>query len=705
MTYTPTNWQDGDIITAAKLNRLENGLAAVQTDTTLTQSGEAADSKAAGDAIDALKEDLGEHTRNINSANVGRYYTNNVGTIGYDANNSKNFGISAYIDCEAETDYTISFLNVESIVGINVSAYICTLDSNGDFISKQSVLMRGNAVAIYTTPASAVKMHVYVYYSSGITDISNGKIQIEKGSVPTPYISGAIADDEYARQGELIYLDVFETSGYFGSDGTIQTATSQNEVYTGIYDVSQYDKFCIALSYTTSRKMWLSYCSYDADGAFIERVVVTDQTTTKYGTRLSLDSNVAFIAFSYRKFTDGTFTVVTTTSADKALACANEVKANLETFEESLENITPNAVQIGSIPFRFKPCYDHLFVNMAPGRITIPHESIYHVRLSKALGFNMIEANVASTADGVYIVNHLDHGAFGNFFDHVDGVTDISETLLSSVTWAWVEQNVRYHTSLAKYATRPCTLEEFLTECRQQNIIPFVTSTDSTVVEIVEQYMGKDNYVAYEGDRSKSPSAVIFHWKSLTTKAQILAYCESIGKPFVYGMANPTSFSDSELQDIIDTLHANGYWIGTSYADSLWYKYSYMGFDVNGTQWRVNRIESGNVCNLDSVFGFGEFSYSNAALTNGELVYSADGTISPTFTGGAMSVGMVDLQIEFNGTITVPRIGLHNSATYTSDGSIPLFIAVPILNDSPQITISVTAGTSIKDISYKVSKF
>lgn len=26
MAYTPTNWQDGDIITAAKLNKIEQGL-------------------------------------------------------------------------------------------------------------------------------------------------------------------------------------------------------------------------------------------------------------------------------------------------------------------------------------------------------------------------------------------------------------------------------------------------------------------------------------------------------------------------------------------------------------------------------------------------------------------------------------------------------------------------------------------------------
>ena len=38
MAYTPTNWQDGDIITADKLNHLEQGIAANEQgieDTTL----------------------------------------------------------------------------------------------------------------------------------------------------------------------------------------------------------------------------------------------------------------------------------------------------------------------------------------------------------------------------------------------------------------------------------------------------------------------------------------------------------------------------------------------------------------------------------------------------------------------------------------------------------------------------------------------
>ena len=116
----------------------------------------------------------------------------------------------------------------------------------------------------------------------------------------------------------------------------------------------------------------------------------------------------------------------------------------------------------------------------------------------------------------------------------------------------------------------------------------------------------------------------------------------------MYGMANPTDFTDEQLRSIIDTLHTNGFSIGTSYADQSWYKYNYLGFDFNGTQTRINRIEAGNLYNIDSVFGCSDFTYTNATETDGVLTFSADGTLSPNVTETNLKVGGVDLEIWFN---------------------------------------------------------
>ena len=52
MSYTPTIWKTGDVVSSANLNKLEQGVVdANTTDTTLTQSGVSADAKAVGDEL------------------------------------------------------------------------------------------------------------------------------------------------------------------------------------------------------------------------------------------------------------------------------------------------------------------------------------------------------------------------------------------------------------------------------------------------------------------------------------------------------------------------------------------------------------------------------------------------------------------------------------------------------------------------------
>ena len=378
-----------------------------------------------------------------------------------------------------------------------------------------------------------------------------------------------------------------------------------------------------------------------------------------------------------------------------------KVSSSVVTVED-LENVG-NRANIGSFSGRFKPCYDHLFVNKTTNAV-IPHESLYHVRISHALGFNTIEANIAKTSDGVFFVNHLNGGKFGNYFHHVDGVTDISNISANSVTWDWIVENVRYNSTIPKYRTRPARLEEFLNECKQNNLIPFATSLDADAVAITEGIMGKDNYIAYNGTRENCPSAIIYRfYTSHTTKQDILDACESFGKPFIYGLGNPSDFTDANLQDVVDTLHEKGYWIGTSYEDTNWYKYSAMGFDFNGTQQLVNRIETGNLHNISSQFGFDNFTYTNAIEADDVLTFTSNGTISPTVEDTTYPVCMMDIEIWFDGTITIPSIGEFINATYTSDGTRPVFVSTPVINGSPKVTITANGGTKIFDIYYKSS--
>ena len=488
-------------------------------------------------------------------------------------------------------------------------------------------------------------------------------------------------------------VDFIEYDGYYNKTGEIIGASEiQKEKYTNKIDVEAYHNIEFTLTYPEEMYMWAAYCTFDADGNFISRDVFrpSKDASSAY-CKPEVTSNAKFVSFTYRSYDVATVVIT---------ADYNFVKLIDDAINTNVSKIRINY----KLPTR--ACYDHLFVRNEGTRITIPHESLYHVRASRLFGFNCIEANVSSTSDGVFIVNHLIGNKFERFFVHADGVTDISEIDVSTVTWDWIAENVRYKTSIPQYRTRPCRLEEFLGECRQQEIIPFITSSDAAAVALANQYMGKGNFIAYNGDRDKCPTEVIYRWMSEPTKEDILAKCELYGKPFIYGMSNVKNFSDSELKDIVKAVHEAGYWIGVSYVDENWHKYADLGFDVNGTQARINRIENGNICNLDSLFNFDDFIYTNAAETNGTLVFSADGTISPKISNDAFSMCAFDVEISFVGTITIPAIGEGKGAhTYSSDGSYPFFVAIPIINGSPKVTITVNNGTIINDMKYKASKF
>ena len=484
------------------------------------------------------------------------------------------------------------------------------------------------------------------------------------------------------------YWNYKEYPGYFNSDGSVHTPSAgKEEKYTNQMDLTGFTKIEYAQS-VGGNEQFNGYVLYDQDGN-----VIGTRVTWWNGSKTILPSDTVgakYIAFCYRTYGQYHPTI--------------KIYKPVWNTAESDADGKPTVASAEF--FRFKPCYDHLFVGRGGNNVTIPHESIYHVRLSRLFGFNTIEANLAKTSDGVFIVNHLaSDGKFGAYFHHVDNQTDISNIAVSSVTWSWIVTNVRYNSRLPQYRTRPCRLEEFLAECRQQNIIPFVTSNDPDAVAIVKKIMGDNNYIAYGGNRTNNPDAIIYTWVTRTTKQEIVDYCESVGKPFIYGMANPTSFSDADLQDIVNTLHEMGYWIGTSYADINWYKYARMGFDLNGTQKQVNRIESGNVCNYNSIFGFDDFAFTNATEANGVLAYSADGTLSPENLPTESGIYAFDLEVEFVGSISVPAIGeWYESATYNSDGAYPIFLCVPIVGGVPSLSVSVANGTVIKDVKYKLLK-
>ena len=610
------------------------------------------------------------------------------------------------ISFKTNTRYTLSFIcrnTGDSTTGNGLMFKIQYTDGTTSNVTMSNTYTDWTEVSAYTDANKTVSGIKMSYANASANTWELKEIQLEEGLVQTEYVpfrsvtdfvsKTKLEDSESMRtivvksaaklasisNGNLIFDKTgFELGNISMSSNGIRYTSSNSRIRT-----KKSHPLYLPANITISATECEFYVSYEsAVGVFTSAGWVTTYTTPIEG--------YYYVLLKY---------------STEATIADMEAVVNSIAITPATEASESTLLLASANPLRFKPVYDHLFVNEANEYITIPHESVHHVRLSARMGFNCIEANVAGkTSDGVYIVNHLVSKKFGRYFYSLDN-TDLTDVLVSSVTWDYIVQNVRYNSTLPKYRTRPCRLEEFLSECKMHNLIPFVGSDDSDVYTICDKIMGKRNYIAYGATRGQQPDGIIFHWKNLATKADILAYCNSIGKPFVYGVSNVTDFTDEELADIVQTLHANGYWIGTSYADNAWYKYSNMGFDALGALRRINRITNGNVCNIDSTFGFSGFTYTNATETNGVLTFSADGELTPIFTANNLSVGGFDLEMHFDGEIVVPTVGKHLILRYTSDGSYPVFASAPILNGSPAMTIQVKSGTVVYDVSYKVSKF
>lgn len=633
-------------------------------------------------AGDAIAVDASEEIKTLNreASVVG-------GIVGYYSKKGSATQATTYtatylisnIDLIKGKRYQITLNRTSASTSAKVYFYIKT---SAD-VSVVSFTMNGTETSlVYDYTASETISDVHLEFQSGYAGESFTAIFNENEDT---------LDETVSEYCETIPFETYP--GYLGASGGISNQTSALEVYTSKQEAEYIKKIKFTISHSTTRSMWVMAGIYYKDGTFERRTFLNNVNGSFYVGELTLTDTMDAVRFTYRTYNDVSFSAV-------AIGFKNATASNL------LNVITPavNRSEMAISSFRFLPCYDHLFVNDSTSA-AIPHESLYHVRISRLFGFNLIEANIAVTSDGVYIVNHLSSGKFGNYFHHVDGETDISNIEVSSVTWSWIVSNVRYNSTIPKYRTRPCRIEEFLCECRQQNIIPFVYANTANLVSLIDKYMGANNYVAYGASRSITKDAIIYHWMNKATKQEIIDYCESVGKPFIYGMGNPTDFTDSELREIIYELHKRGYWIGTSYADDNWYKYSYLGFDLNGTQKSINRITNGNVCNIDTIFGFDSFDYTNATEGDSGLTFSDDGTIAYKETLASMDLGGIDIEVAFTGTITIPAVGKHESKSYTSDGSYPVFVATPILNGNPNVTISVASGTVITDIKLKVSKF
>lgn len=361
----------------------------------------------------------------------------------------------------------------------------------------------------------------------------------------------------------------------------------------------------------------------------------------------------------------------------------------------------------GNNPFRFTgPFYAHLFLDKIyenSTNITVPSESLEDIRISKRLEFNVIEANVHMTSDGKFVVIHSAGGKFGYEVTDLNGAFTYADTAINSVTLDWIKANIRYRSDLPRFRTQIPTLEEFLTECRIQGMVPFCQASTAAMVALLDNIMGYGNYIAYNGTRALTQAPIV-QYLSLATKAEIMERARSIGVPYIYAMGNLGDFTDEELADIVHSLHAEGFMIGTAYVSGMAAnRVRKLGFDLIASTWNINDFDNANICTLCNGLNWNDFAITGATPTDSGVSLSSGQTIAPATAPNAVFLAKAVLHLTFSGELYV-SMG-SEQAVVSSDGVNEIQLSSYYINSAPTFQISGrTTGATITDIVFKASK-
>lgn len=395
-----------------------------------------------------------------------------------------------------------------------------------------------------------------------------------------------------------------------------------------------------------------------------------------------------------------------------------EVSEQVEGLEEQVTEIDTTDVEIKAndtinkeFTFGNHPCYGHLFIDTIgqSANPAIPCQSLFDVDATARLGFKYIETNVQTTSDGVLIPIHGVSGKFGYEVTDLNGNFTYADTLINSVTYEWIQQNIRYKTKYAKHRTSIPTLEDVFKECKSHGMSVMMTY-NATTYALAKKYFN-DNFIAYSGNRNLGFTGMIMHYSPLATKDEILARCDDLGAPYIHMLdtnAFDTFYNAGTLADLANAVHEKGCLLGIAgcYQTALQnIAFFEAGGDVNASGYFVNDFQQGNICNLKGDVDYSDFTITNGSVVDGVLTLASGGTIS----SGALSsiyLGKGSLRIRFNGTLQVTSFGhsRFTDITLSSDGTLTKWLSTYFLEQTPTFSITATESTEIYMIDYKASK-
>lgn len=479
-------------------------------------------------------------------------------------------------------------------------------------------------------------------------------------------------------------------AGGYNPDGTLFNPTETLERRTPYMDAGN-GVFHVSQHYDEVHDSWVQAAVQFANGRKIRYSVIPRTVkTTDYEATFVVPEEAVKVAFCWATYGEESSIKV----------------SRLVAVDHRLDNVAQNVGYNFAEMFRKKPFIDHCFINQSTaGEALIPCQSAKNIQTCKRLGYDVIEGNVRKTSDGKYIVMHGEQGKFGQQVEHIDGVTDISGTYISSVTYDWIRQNVRQRSTDPRYSTPVMGLEEWLYECRYAGVIPLVECNDEATVQICDGILGKNNYIAYNASRAWT-SGYITHFKGLTTLEDIISWCDGYGTPYIYCMSNPTAFTDAQLKEIVSELHKRGYLVSNAgtYLNQYQIRRCFRaGFDQCSADYNTNHIDHGNVVNLISDDNYTGFT-TDGTISNGVITLTGNQSVTIASSLPVCNLAISQCEVEFEGNMNVMcgRVKAYQADT-ASDAPI-LRMSTFEVNAAPCFSITVRSGTvKIKSIVFKAS--
>lgn len=275
-------------------------------------------------------------------------------------------------------------------------------------------------------------------------------------------------------------IDFAEYDGYYAANGSILNATAeQAEKYTSLIPVCCGMRINFRMVFEDIYAGWVAYSLFDKDGVFIERRTL-EAASFRYTNKIvEIDvENACYVAFTYRTFNSEYRQVSISYYSMSYKNLANGMKASKNLESTNFEYLVKS-------------------VNHRGFNIVAPENTLQAFKMSKKRGFNMVEADVAFTADNVCVLLH--DSTINRTARNSDGSELNSDIAITSITY---EQALKYDFGIWKdksYAgTSIPTFTEFIALCRNLSLHPYVELKSGTaeqiksIVNIVKSYGMKD---------------------------------------------------------------------------------------------------------------------------------------------------------------------------------------------------------------------